>query len=71
MEVEMEIREWIEEHGRIRTIHVVPVTMPREFPSRKRGAFRIIGWQNIAIAEDGTRRGLSEEDEAALTHHHF
>jgi len=67
----MEIREWIEEHGRIRTIHVVPVTTPRKTVSRKRGPFRIIGWQSVAIAADGTRRGLSAEDEEALSNHHF
>lgn len=67
----MEIREWIEEHGRIRTIHVVPVSTPRKTVSRRREPFRIIGWQNVAVAADGTRRGLSAEDEATLTQHHI
>lgn len=62
----MEIREWIEEHGKIQTVHTVPTAVPRRIPSASR-RFRVVGWHNVAIAADGTRRALSPEDEAILS----
>lgn len=51
------ILERIRAHGGIRAIHVVP------FTGRGR---KVLGWHNIVVCADGTRLGLTREDEEML-----
>jgi hypothetical protein len=57
-----DIVERIAAHGGIRGIHVVRLTV-QEHDGLPR---RYDGWQNVAVCMDGTRLGLSPEDEEAL-----
>jgi hypothetical protein len=47
----------IRNHGGFGRIHVVPFT---------NAARKVIGWQNVVVCKDGTRIGLSSEDEEIL-----
>lgn len=51
------IQRRIDRHGGMQAIHVTPVTG---------NDWKVIGWQNVVACRDGTRIGLSLEDEAAL-----
>ena len=58
-----DIHDRLDKHGGMLAIHVTPICGAAKTRSGKR---KVIGWQNVAVCWDGTRFGLSLEDEAAL-----
>lgn len=60
------ILERVRKHGGIRAVHMVPVTATDLDDPYNYRTLRHAGWQNVVVCYDGTRFGLSMEDEAAL-----